>query len=323
MLGCMKSNFCKIVLIASTLSLPSLIARAEPLKRADVIANPGWLVHLDCDALRPTIVGQYILSQMDKPDAKDKLVIFETMFDFDLRTQLHGLTLYGEGRTPQDAVLLVYADFDPERLADLAKKAPGYNGSPYHRHVIHSWLDEKKKDKSGGEPMVYAAIDGHRVIFGQREDRVAQVLDVFDGTAPNLAASKIFPDLGLPGRSHFLEASARKMDMLNSNPNAAILKLSKSAELFLSEVQHQFQGKLILDTDNNDVADHVSSIAQGLLALMKLQNDKTPAARIANAIAIKQDGPQVIASVTVPEEVVVGMMKADAERKAARQAREQ
>lgn len=45
-------------------------------------ANVAWLVHLDCDALRPTTVGQYILAEMDKPEARAKLAPVSILVHF-------------------------------------------------------------------------------------------------------------------------------------------------------------------------------------------------------------------------------------------------
>src|SRR5271169_3118436 len=116
----MKTLLSKVTLALACLATGGLTASGAPLKRADVAADPAWVAHLDCDALRPTTIGQYIQSEMNKPDAQEKLAGFQSMVGFDLRTQLHGLTLYGTGSNPHDGVLLVYADFDPDRLVTLA-----------------------------------------------------------------------------------------------------------------------------------------------------------------------------------------------------------
>src|SRR5215813_5822054 len=74
---------------------------AAPLRRADVAATTAWLAHADFDRVRPTAIGQYILSEMDKPDAKAKLAAFQAIVKVDLRTQLHGATVYSAGTTPE------------------------------------------------------------------------------------------------------------------------------------------------------------------------------------------------------------------------------
>src|ERR1039458_5780763 len=125
------------------------------LQRADVAGEPAWVLHLDCDSLRPTALGQYLLAEMEKPEAQAKFDAFQTIFNFDLRKQLHGLTLYSTGKVPEDGVLLVYADFDPSRLVTMAKAAQGYQSTTFKQHVIHNWVDEKKKAKLGVKPRVY------------------------------------------------------------------------------------------------------------------------------------------------------------------------
>src|SRR3954469_14667349 len=97
----MKSNAMKRTLLLSCLTAVGLNLQAGPLLRSDVPAEPIWVAHLDCDALRPTAVGQYVLSEMEKPEAQGKLGAFQAMFSFDLRTQLHSLTLYSTGEAPE------------------------------------------------------------------------------------------------------------------------------------------------------------------------------------------------------------------------------
>lgn len=317
----MKTNFGKLILCVTGVCAVGWAAGAASLQRADVMDNPAWLLHVDCDGLRPTTIGQYVLTQMNTPDAQAKLAVFQTIFNFDLRTQLHGVTLYGPSQAPTDGVLIVYADFDPGRLLILAKAANGYQSSPHGQHLISNWIDDKKQPASGAaKPRVYAAIAGNRVIFGQREDRVGAVLDVMDGIAPSLAGSGAFADLGMPGNLHFIEAAARKMNLPDSDPNAAFLKLSQSVELALGEQQQQFQGTVTLVADSEEVAGHILAITQGIVALMKFQTDKPDSVKIANALSIMQTGASVTGTLSLPAGDTVDMMKADAARKAAAQA---
>lgn len=314
----MNKNSWKVGLCAGAVCIFTSLAGAAPLQRADVAANPAWVLHLDCDALRPTTVGQYILSEMDKPMNKAKLGIFQSLFGFDLRTQLHGVTLYGTSADSGDGVLMVYADFDPEHLVNLAQAAKDYQSSPHGKYTIHSWIDDKKKAKNGGEPpRTYAAIQDHHVIFGQREEAVARALDVAGSNSSSLAGGNVFADLGQAGNGHVVEAAAQKMKVPDADPSAAILKLSQSIQLVLGESDNQLNGKVTLVADSADVSGHILSIAQGLLALMKLQTDKPDSVKLANAIDLKQDGERVVGTLTMPSADVVDMMKADAARKAA------
>lgn len=295
------------------------VGLAAPLKRGDVSGQAAWMVHLDCDGLRPTTVGKYVLSELEKPEAQSKLEGFQTMFGFDPRTQLHGLTLYGTGSTPREGVLVVYADADPDRLVTLAKSAKDAEDSKYKEHTIYSWLDEKKH----GSHRVYAALDKGRVIFGQNSASVGKALDVLDEITPSLDASKEFPELGARGDKNFLEAAVRHLDLPESHPNAAILRLSKLLRLQLGETDGRVQGTLTMEANDDEVAGNIASIAQGLVALMKLQKDKPEAVKVGEAISLKQNGDRVTLSLSVPGEQAVALMKADAARKAAKRAQQE
>src|ERR1019366_4619407 len=216
----MNANLLRTALYACALTAAGLPAWAGPFQRADVPADSAWVLHVDCDALRPTAIGQFLLTEMEKPDAQAKFAAFQSILGFDPRTQLHGLTLYSTGKAPEDGVLLVYGDFDPERLLTLAKAASDYHSTTYKQQTIHNWIDEKKKDKEGAKPRVYAALQGkHIVVFAQQETRVGQALDVLNRATPNLAGSGVFPQLGASGSTSILQAAARQLDIPDSTPN--------------------------------------------------------------------------------------------------------
>ena len=51
----MKSNLWQGGVTGSCLLGAIISSAAGPLQRSDVINDPVWVLHLDCDALRPTI----------------------------------------------------------------------------------------------------------------------------------------------------------------------------------------------------------------------------------------------------------------------------
>jgi len=296
---------------------------ARPLQRSDVAADAVWVVHLDFDGLKPTVIGQYILEQMNTPEARARLAAFQAVFSFDPRTQLHGVTLYGTGSAPEDGVLVVYADFDPSRLVTLARAAKDSQQTAYRQHTIYSWMDEHKKRRDGGHPRTYAAIDGARVVFGQRENRVSQALDVLDGATPSLASTRLFPQLGAVGDTSFIEAAARRMDFAQFNANAAVFRLAKYARFQLKEVGKQVSATLTLEATDEEIAANMASIGQGLIALMKLQKDKPESTKLAQVLSLKQEGPQVVVTARLPADEVLGMLKAAAAHKARKEAQKE
>jgi hypothetical protein len=316
----MNANLLRTAWCFCAVTAAGLSVLSGPLQRADVAAEPAWVVHVDCDRLRPTAVGQYLLEELEKPEAKAKLAEVQTVFAFDPRKQLHGLTLYSTGKTPQEGVLLIYGDFDPDRLISMVSAAQDYQTTPYKKHVIHHWVDDKKKPVKGVMPRVYAAIQGtHIIVLAQQELRVARALDVLDRAAPSLADSSLFPQLGSKGSANVIQAAARKFDLPESTPQAAVLRLAKGARLQVGEVEGKVRATLIVETGDPDVAQLMATVGQGLVALLKLQRDNSATMKLAEAVSLKQAGASVVASLAIPTDEVVGLLKADAARKAKKQ----
>jgi hypothetical protein len=138
---------------------------------------------------------------------------------------------------------------------------------------------------------------------------------------PNLAGNTVFAGLGAGGSTSFIQAAARKLDIPDSAPNAAMLRLAKLARLQVGEAQGQLTATLNLEAEDEDVAKQMASVGQGLLALMKLQRDNPGSAKLAQALSLKQDGAGVTASLTVPTTDAIELMKADAARKAQKKAK--
>jgi hypothetical protein len=296
----------------------TLTAMAGPLRRADVAADPAWLVHVDFDALRPTSLGQFVLEEMKKPETQAKLAAFQALFSFDLRTQLRGLTLYSSGANQEDGVLLVYADIDSERLVTLAKAAQDAKSHSHKSHTIYSWVDEKKKkqNKSDEPARTYAAIKGKCVVFGQQQSRVASALEVLDGSARSLSSGNWYSAFGAAGDTSLLVAGARKLDLQGKDVNAELLRLSKGVRFQLHEANNQVKAALNLEAIHSEAASNMILVAQGLVALLKLQKDKPDAARLAEALLLKQEGATLTANLALPAREVVEMLKAAGARAA-------
>ena len=258
---------------------------------------------------------------MDKPEAQAKVAAFQTIFNLDPRKQLHGLTLYSTGKAPEDGVLLVYADFEPERLITVAKGAKNYQSTSYKQHTIHNWIDEQKLAANGANPRVYAAFQGGQiVILAQQEARVAQALDVLNRAAPNLAGGTLFPQLGASGGTSFIQAAARKLDIPDWAPNATLLKQAKMARLDIGEAQGQLKATLDLEAGDEEASKQMVSVGQGLIALMKLQQDNPGSIKLAEALSLKQDGTSAVATLAIPTAEAIELMKASAAKVAQRKA---
>ena len=254
-----------------------------------VIDDPAWVLHLDADALRQSFVGKRILEKLDQPESAKGFVFINAMLTFDPRKSLHGLTLYSATTSPADGVALVYADFDAARLISLAESASDHQVVTNKGRAIHNWANEK-----GDAPRTFAAIyDGKVAVFAQKEKLVITALDVLAGDQPGFKDNGYFPKAEPAGASPILFAVAHKLDVPGTEPHAVIFKQAKHLSMAIAATDAELVGKLSLTTDNEDSAQQVALIAQGLLALLSLSKDNPDAAAFTRALKVKQDGANV------------------------------
>jgi hypothetical protein len=97
--------------------------------------------------------------------------------------------------------------------------------------------------------------------------------------------------------------------------------MSKSVRVKLSEVANNMTATVRLEAADADTATNMEAIAQGLMALLKLQKSDTNVLKLANAIMIKQDGPAVGLTLSEPSSELIDMIK-EGQKKAERQAQD-
>src|SRR5580693_432654 len=80
------------------------VALSAPFNPKDIASDSVMLLHVDCDAVRASAIGQWLLAE---PAVDDKLTSLGASFDVDLRKQLHGLTFYTTAGHSNDGVMVV------------------------------------------------------------------------------------------------------------------------------------------------------------------------------------------------------------------------
>jgi hypothetical protein len=290
---------------------------AGPLRGNDVAEGAGWVAHLDCDALRSNSIGKFILAEMEKPENQPKIAAVSAIFGVDLRTQIHGLTFYAGTDSPHQPVLLLYGEFDTNRLVTLAKSAQEYESIEHGQHTVHSWLDEKKRKPDGTHPRVYAALPSTGlIIFGPRRQSVTEALDVLDKKADNLTASKKYSELLKPAdEKTFFQAAALKLILPAAHPDKVIADLTSHVRFSVREDGDQVSGVLSIGGRDEEVARNMVSIAQGIAGLGKAQQEKPKLAKLAQKVSIKQNGSEMAVTFAAPSDEVIEFLKLAAAHK--------
>lgn len=315
----MKYLFKSTVLVGCLISA-AMSSMANPAERSAVIDDPAWVLHLDVDALRKSAVGAYILTELHKPEKELQFFVLKAALGSDLRTALHGITVYGASPSPDDGVALVYADINTERLMALAKQAEDYRATAHGKHQVSSWIDAKRREKEGGQPRTYSAIyKDQMVVFAQREERLTRALDVLDGSTPSLAKGAAFPKFGA-GEPGIVQAAARQIDVPADNPTAAVFKQARLIGLEVRESGQNLLANLSLETKSQEAAPLVADVARGIIAIIALQPDNSDAVKLAQSLSVQQTGTIIGVKLKIPADDVVAAIKADAAKKAVKDA---
>ena len=90
------------------------------------------------------------------------------------------------------------------------------------------------------------------------------------------------------------------------------------ARLEIGEAQGQFRATLNLEAGDEEVSKQMLSVGQGLVALLKLQQDNPGSVKLAEALSLKQDGTGVVATLAMPSAQAIELMKAAPIRQALR-----
>src|SRR5208283_4114273 len=103
-------------------------------------------------------------------------------------------------------------------------------------------------------------------------------------------------------------------------PDAALLRMAKMALLEIGEAQGQLKLTLNLEAGDEEVSKQMLSVGQGLVALMKLQQDNPGSIKLAEGLSLRQIGTGVAATLAVPTAEAIELMKASAAKAAQRKA---
>jgi hypothetical protein len=285
-------------------------AAGAPLKCADVGAEPARLLHINFDAMREAYVGKYLLYQLDKPEMHSNMVAFQSIFGFDLRRQLHGMTIYTASATPNDSVVITYANFEPAQLVKLITGGESAFTITNNQHVIYSWIDKNKNSGAPDGVRKYAAILDGRLIAANARQSVIDALAVVDGSAPSLSPQQAAKEFDTPGATNFVLASAQNLEFIESNSTVALLKSSKWVKLTAGESDEVLKAALAVEAADGQTARQMSLMAQSLITALGLQKENPWAAKLAGGMTVQQETNRFRVDVSVSSEDAMAALKA-------------
>lgn len=266
-----------IVLMVSVL-LAAVPVRGGPLLKSQVSADANWVVHVDCDRFNKTVIGQLIRAELELVGLEEKLQDFKTIFSFHPLDDVRDVTIYGSGDDREKAVVLIEGNFDQDTLVALVRMNPEYEQTKYRNIVVHSWIDENKKDPSKAGQRMYGCVPkNYLVVMGAGLEAVKQAVDVLNGSAAN-AASGVFDQYTLDTMGAFFQVAANRLgEIVECDSEAVLLKQIDEFGVVISEVEGTFYVDLSLSAKSEEIAQNLKKTLEGIVAFVTLSSGRQPA----------------------------------------------
>jgi len=270
----MSKTIVASVLLAG-LCLASVPALAAPLQKSTIGPGADWVAHADVDALRNSTIGKLVLEELKAQGVEQKMQDFASIFSFNPLTDVHNVTLYGNGKDRNRAVAVVDGRFDAQKLISLVRLNAQFQETPYQNVTLYQWHNEDKKG-GPGELMYGFVREGRGIVLSTGLDTLKQAADNLRGSGPG-------PSAGLAGQvpsaesGTFLQIVATGIaNLAGDDPQAAILK---QADLFTAGAGEAGDKAFIglrLRGQSPDVADSVMKMVQGVVAWTQMVAPEQP-----------------------------------------------
>ena len=147
-----------VVSIFAVLAVFAGVGQAAPLETKNVAADAKWVVHVDVDAVRDSLIVKKAFETC--PMLKDSGKHFDMIRDkagVDLRKDLHGITVYGPDTDRTHAVAIVFSTVNEKLLLDKAQHATDHKVTKHGEIEIHSWTQKRGEKTHAAAGAFYKA----------------------------------------------------------------------------------------------------------------------------------------------------------------------
>lgn len=293
-----------------TLAAIAALALAASGARAELPLPEGsdWVLRADLAQLKTTQLGTFMMSELGAEEVDRKFKALKAMFNFDPRTDLDSITLFGATSDERKGVILLEGRLDSQRAIDLIGANDTYEKADYHGIAVHHWVDSR----AGGisKPNYGAFATPTQLVVSQDRGTLESTLDILGGRSAAVAVPLV--DRLAPGwkDNTFLFAVANTANAAMLNPQAALLKQAEGAMLTFGEADGHFRAGLRLLAANATTAQQLQMIVQGLIGLLTLQEGQHPErAELARAMQVTTEGEAVDIALSFPAAEMIETLK--------------
>lgn len=256
------------------LTLANTAVQAAPFRQTDVPAGAKWFVHIDGELARNSKMCG-LVDRMRGAQSRPGRKFIKEKLGMDVEKDIESVTLYGMSAKKTDAVAIIRARMDNDKVMALLEASESHAQSHYGTVSIHTWADPRC-----GKPGAMAFADENTIVLSSSEARVKAALDVLDHRAPSLdETGEDYPAPsaadGMLILAHAAECSAK----VGGPSHGRLLSQADNAAFALAEVGDRVAMEIELGAGDPAKLAHIENMVRGMASFMILRasmNDAMP-----------------------------------------------
>ncbi len=302
----MQKNIKRMLLTAVALVGVANVTQAAPYEPKIVAKDAKWVLHVDVDALSKTDAWKLIEPKLkNNPEYVKNLANIERIGKVRLPADLHDITIYGPTFGEQEAVVVINANVNKERLTTLVSFNETYSSETVGGQTIHSWDDKGKKMKAG------FAKDG-RLVIGQSQQTIVDALDTIDGKSEPLKTEVLTPKQKDAGMLLYI-AGDQLAQVAKGAVQSPVLQQLQSAWITVTENKTGLKLTSQIIANNERAAEDVKHAIDGVKSAVSFAAQDDPdAALVSDAIidmTAKNDGKTVDIDWNLPSASITDLLE--------------
>jgi hypothetical protein len=289
----------------------ALAAQADPLNKQHVAGDAKWLIHLDCDNLRRTQIGDFLLQNLLAP----KLAEATGDLKFNLSNvvqRISSVTAYGTdfsiGPVPT-GVLLINTDTETQKALEGLLVA----------QILANTNGPVKKLEGDGAQSVYSFANqvfiapekGGPIVISKSQAQLDATRELLAGKGPSLATSKNLNEFPVIANSFFFVGLADAASLPNSIPaQAKVLQMADGGRIALGEKEDRVFLDLALRGKTVEVTRQIQQVIEGMVALVSLgQPENAELTELVKSTKVAAADQVISISVNYPTSKVIARLK--------------
>jgi hypothetical protein len=264
------------IFLSAVLVCAAPILRADALNPHQIAPDAKWLVHIDCESLRRTEIGEFLLKKWVEPKVAEAAGEHQDAAS-NILQRIRSISAYGaDFATGRDAsgVLVINSDTDTQKAIEgllVATILANTNGP------VKQLQNEGQSLYSIADQIFIAPQKGGSIVISKSEAQIDFARERLSGKAAKRAGKGGFGDFPAVSNGFFLLAVAEGLSLPKPIPaQAKILQMADGGRLVLGERPEGVFLDLALRGKTAEVTRQIQQVVEGMVALVTLGQPNNP-----------------------------------------------